>query len=88
MDKDAIFMKFDMRLKPGSEKDYAAAWTKYVETNASLNTGSAGFLFLSCWYKDSTHIWVLSRASNMPQFGFATFKRFNPGESHKGKLLA
>ena len=42
--KDAIFMKFDMRVKPGSEKDYAAAWTKYVESNASLNTGSAGLV--------------------------------------------
>ena len=42
--QDPYFMKFDLRVKPGSESEYAAAWTKYVEANSSVAKGSAGLV--------------------------------------------
>ena len=42
--KDAFFMKFDMRVKPGSAGVYAAAWTEYVEASSSQIGGSAGLV--------------------------------------------
>ena len=79
--KDAIFMKFDMRVKPGSEKDYAAAWTKYVESNASLNTGSAGLVSMLAGTGYSTHKAFVG-ASNMPEL-VSNLQEIQSGESHK-----